>query len=389
MQLCEKVLPSLTGAFDVGSLTQENALTILAAELLATLAEHGCEPLPNGFVSTVMPRLNRFLLESTEEELLKAATRAAKYILIHDHKQLFEWHSADGKGGLEVVLIIIDRLLGPTVDDNAASEVGGLAAELVEKAGAERLGPYLMQLLRAVAIRVDSAKQAQFIQSLILVFARLSLVSAREVVDFLAQVEVGQKTGLEVVMGKWLENSVNFAGYDEIRQNVIALSKLYNLSDPRLGQIQVQGDLIIPESNRIMTRSQTRNNPDKYTMVPADVKILKVLVEELHSASGGLRAIDAAAAAAAAQVAEEILHDDDEWEDDPNELDLTAPSTKKELMAYADAEPGAMGASRERDDETQAYLVQFFREAAASVPNFQQHYNALSAGEQEKLRSLS
>jgi hypothetical protein len=139
-------------------------------------------------------------------------------MLSHDHKQMFEWHDESGKGGLEAVLVIIDRLLGPTVEENAGAEVGGLAAELVEKAGSDRLGPFLMQLLSAVAIRLSTASRAQFIQSLILVFARLSLVSAREVVDFLAQVQVGLENGLQVVIAKWLENSVNFAGYDEIRQ---------------------------------------------------------------------------------------------------------------------------------------------------------------------------
>ena len=55
-------------------------------------------------------------------------------------------------------------------------------------------------------------------------------------------------------------------------------------------------------------------------------------------------------------------------------------------MAYAEAEPGAYGASRERDDETQTYLAQFFRDAAAANPAFGEHFNALSAEEQEKLR---
>jgi hypothetical protein len=202
----------------MGVLTEENALTNLASELLAILTKHGRDPLPAGFVGTAMPKLNNILLNSTDGELLQSATLAVKHILIHDSKQLFEWHDDAGKGGLGVVLVIIDRLLGPAVDDHAASEVGGLAAEIVEKAGSERLGPYLQQLLSAVAIRLGSATQAQFIQSLILVFARLSLISAKEVVDFLAQVQVGSENGLQVVMAKWLENSVNFVGYDEIRQ---------------------------------------------------------------------------------------------------------------------------------------------------------------------------
>jgi hypothetical protein len=217
--LSHKVLPMLIGAFRVGDPSEENALLNLAADLLAILTRFGTEPLPAGFVSTVMPKMTQILLQSNDEELLKSCTAAVRNILVHDHQQLFEWHDeTTQKSGLEVVLLIIDRLLGPSVEDNAGAEVGGLAAELVEKAGAEKLGPYLMQLLRAVAIRLGSATQAQFIQSLILVFARLALVSANEVVEFLAQVQVGNDNGLNVVITKWLENSVNFAGYDEIRQ---------------------------------------------------------------------------------------------------------------------------------------------------------------------------
>jgi hypothetical protein len=104
------------------------------------------------------------------------------------------------------------------MEDNAASEVGGLAAELVEKAGQERLGPYLDQLLKAVASRLASAEAAPFIQSLILVFARLALVGAQDVVEFLSRIDVNGQNGLLVVLSKWLENSINFAGYDEIRQ---------------------------------------------------------------------------------------------------------------------------------------------------------------------------
>ena len=221
--LASKVIPSLTGAFDMATLTEENALANLAADLLAVLAASGTSPMPPGFVVSVMPRLNRLLLGSTDDELLKSATSAVKHMLSNDPEQLFNFQDQSGKGGLEVVLIIIDRLLGSTVDDNGAAEVGGLAAEVVEKAGSERLGPYLMQLLQAVAARLATATKAQFIQSLILVFARLSLISAPDVVGFLADVQVGGQSGLEVVLSKWLENSVNFAGYDDIRQKSVLL----------------------------------------------------------------------------------------------------------------------------------------------------------------------
>jgi hypothetical protein len=162
-------------------------------------------------------------MNTVEGEILRPGVEAMKFMFMHDHQQMFAWHDETGKSGLEVALIIIDRLLAPTIEDNAASEVGGLAAELVEKAGHERLGPFLPQLLQAVASRLATAEAAPFIQSLILVFARLSLVGAHDVVEFLAQIQIGGQSGLQVVMSKWLENSINFAGYDEIRQKCALL----------------------------------------------------------------------------------------------------------------------------------------------------------------------
>jgi hypothetical protein len=231
VNLCAKVLPSLTAAFDVGNLTEENALTNLAAELLGVLAEYGPEPLPPGFVAATMPKLTRLLLGASDEELLKAATIAVKNIISHDHQQLFEWRDDTGKAGLEVILLIISRLLS-SASDHAAGEVGALAAEVVEKAGHERLGPYLEELLRSVASRLATAEQAQFIQSLTLVFARLSLNHASEVVDFLARQNINGQNGLQVVMAKWLENSINFAGYDEIRQKYVFHMQVQALSSP-------------------------------------------------------------------------------------------------------------------------------------------------------------
>lgn len=233
--LCAKALPMLIGAFDVGNMTNDEPLvevsgrslvvrTIanvslqLAADLLAILTQNGSEPLPPGYVAACLPKLNRLLMATTEGGILRPGAEALKFMLMHDHQQVFAWQDESNRSGLEVCLIIIDKLLGPSIEDNAASEVGGLAAELVEKAGQERLGPYLEQLLRAVASRLATAEAAPFIQSLILVFARLSLVGAHDVVEFLAQIEINGKNGLQVVLSKWLENSISFVGYDEIRQ---------------------------------------------------------------------------------------------------------------------------------------------------------------------------
>jgi len=65
--------------------------------------------------------------------VLQAGCEAFKEIVKHDIKQFLEWHDGNGKSALEVSLIIIDRLLRPEIAESSALEVGGLAAEIVEK----------------------------------------------------------------------------------------------------------------------------------------------------------------------------------------------------------------------------------------------------------------
>jgi hypothetical protein len=389
VRLCAKTIPSLTGAFDVANMTQESALTNLAAELVSALAEFGLAPLPEGFVSAVMPKLNRVLLEATDAELVRPATLAVQHMLARDPDQFLAWKDAAGTGAVEVTLTIINRLLNsPDVEDNAAAEVGGLASELVSKAGSEKLGPYLLPLLQAVAMRLASAEKAPFIQSLIMVFADLSVSAPKEVIDFLSQVNINGENGLNVVLAKWLENSINFAGYAEIRQNVTALSTLYSLRDPRIQQIGVKGDLIQEHTGRIKTRSQAKLNPDTWTVIPANLKILKILVEEVSSASTN-RFADPATAAAALE-SEGSEDEGDEWEDvgangGGGTLDLGLGLTKQQLMAYE--ENDSPTSSRQRDDETAEYLTNWFR-AESQKPGFQEMYSLLSDQERAKLQAI-
>lgn len=118
--------------------------------------------------------------------------------------------------------------------------------------------------------------------------------------------------------------------------------------------------------------------PDKYTSVPAPLKILKVLIVELQSASGA--PLDASAAA---ELAEEGS-DDGDWEDEPNPfIDLGTGFSKEQLMAFAADDGPASG--RQRDDETQGFLIEFFKRAA-TTPEFPEEFNQLTEEEKQRLR---
>lgn len=181
--------------------------------------------------------------------------------------------------------------------------------------------------------------------------------------------------------------------------SVIALSKLYSLNDERVAQIMVKGDLIIPESSRIMTRSKTKKSkttllqetfqrsltesvdPDRYTIIPAPLKIIKVLIEELLSASG--RQPEASASA----TFEDADDGEDGWEDLNPVLDLGLGGTKEELMEWSE---GMGKFTRQPDDETQTYLIEFFLKAMQqNSAEFSALYPSLTQEEKNKLQEVA
>jgi hypothetical protein len=124
-------------------------------------------------------------------------------------------------------------------------------------------------------------------------------------------------------------------------------------------------------------------DPDRYTIIPASLKIVKVLIEELLSASGQQAAANAAAAAVASASFEDE-NDEEGWEDDDDTLDLSLGTTKHDLMSFIE------GGQRQRDDETQKYLTEFFmRCAQENTANFQEWYNMLTEEEKAKLNEVA
>lgn len=129
-------------------------------------------------------------------------------------------------------------------------------------------------------------------------------------------------------------------------------------------------------------------DPDQFTIIPASLKILKVLVEELLSASGVHGAANAAAAIAAADFVDADEDDgDDGWEDERSDtLDLASAGTKADLMGWAES----LGGQRQRDDETQTYLTEFFiRAAREDIAGFRNWFEMLTEDEKKKLHELA
>ncbi len=59
-------------------------------------------------------------MTSEEGEILRPGAESVKYMLMHDHHQVFGWQDETGRSGLEVCLHIIDRLLDTMIENTEA-----------------------------------------------------------------------------------------------------------------------------------------------------------------------------------------------------------------------------------------------------------------------------
>ncbi|MCJ1476763.1 hypothetical protein MMC13_005432 [Lambiella insularis] len=366
-RLCSRVLPPLLGVLECVPTTKDeledkSAPLEMALNLIKILAAMAVDKLPAGFIEITMPPIFNLVFQHVDDFFLyQVATLALKEMVHNDHITVFNWvDPVTHKDGLAMLLSVTAHLLDPNVDDVAAAEVGDLAVEIVEKAGAERLGESMHGLLHALAARLDTAEHISLIQSLVMVFARLSLMNALEVINFLKQITVGpaNNNGLAVVAAKWLENCAHFAGFDAIRQSVTALVTIYGLHDPHFTTIPLRGDLIVDPatSSRIKTRSMSKAQPDRYTSISAELKLVKVLVNELVVPLAG-----------------------------PVPAGNRRFSTGSDTSWSTESDASPDLSPIKADDETQTYLVEFFAAVGADA-HFQQLFAQLTEEEKTCLR---
>ncbi|RKP07583.1 armadillo-type protein, partial [Thamnocephalis sphaerospora] len=253
-----------------------------AIELLTQVAKASPSSFGAERLGQVFPLLLDTLMATHDHDLLQSGEQCLTQIVRWDCNFIAQWTDVSGRSGLERVLEYAAKLLDPQMSESAGATVGSLITCLVQKTG-DRIQSSLPVLLNAVIVRLAASQTATQIQSLVMVFAELLRSQPAITIEFLCSTAVGNDTGMQVLLNKWCDNHTCFHGYFAIKLSIYALSLLLTNIDQRIMSVQLKGDLIISTDERIVTRSRSRSNPDQYTMVPAPVKILKLLLAEMPS----------------------------------------------------------------------------------------------------------
>ncbi|KAG8898465.1 hypothetical protein FRC00_002797 [Tulasnella sp. 408] len=328
-------LPSLATA--ITQATQDQAWVVTSAIDLATSLMRGAPKgqLGDGFFNLLGPALFTSLLNTEDREVIQNGIECLTLVIRKGCDQLLAFAMPQtGESGLTLLLKLVSSLLTPATSESEAGGlfVGDMLVHLLKNAGkAPELQPVIPDLITALVRRMETAKTATFMQSLIIPVAYLIHTQRDDVLNLLDSLTVGSTTGLTVFANAWCENSETFQGAWATKLNhydAVPYQTEYTLQPPVF--------LI----------------PTEYEMIPFHVKVLKLLVSELQQS--GENALLAAQGKAVDKDLDVDAEDEDaaDWEE---EEDLFQGLKQEELGFLSEFIDAAAGeddkAPAQGDDE--------------------------------------
>ncbi|KAG0356145.1 hypothetical protein BG005_004912 [Podila minutissima] len=380
-----RAMPTLVNL--ISNENPDKPMVASAVDLLKCLVNGAANPLPLNYVAQFFHNLMSVLLTTDDRDILQSGQECLTIVIQKGIHQVAAWQdAASGKTGLELIIQFIAKLLDPSQTESAALYVGDMISKLVMKGG-DLVTPILPDLLNAVAQRLADAQLASFIQPLVMVFAQLCLNQHSVVINFLSGITISGRNGLDIVLSAWLANHADFQGLYNQKVSAVALTKVYMSADPRVYAVQVNGDLIVSKSSRIVTRSRAKNTPDQYTITTVPVKIIRLLATDLTN-----KIEEEEDQAAESDYDDEDGEDD--WEDeDDGKGKFSMMSDMLDRFDFDEDEEDVVDPDILADPVYQMnmkdYLIQFFRECVKqNSPAFAQSVSELSDVEKSTLSNL-
>lgn len=336
---------------------------------------------PQEVFSYIFPILKDLILRTNDDQILQNGGEVFNNLLQKASKFFLEYTDPETKqSGMDLLLEVAAKFLSPELSDSAAMNCGLIVISLFENFLAYLTNDFFLSLLEATVRRLVVAKEVVTIENLIMVFCKLILnTSPEELVSVLTNMHLTDangetKSGLQLVLPIWFSSFEVTRGFEKIKQNILALGKIFSLNDERVSTMIVDGELIPYDGDMIVTRSMAKTMPTKYTQIPASLKILSLLAGEL-----GFQCQQPDPTDYLPENAEEDEEGEGggEWEDMD---DIGVPNYEK-LKSYVDSDDeGDEGT----DQGIKEMLVQFFRECTVkNLGNFQSYYDMLTDEEKK------
>lgn len=385
LTVCEKSLPSLLQIVKNHANGAYSPDLDLSLELLGVIIQ--CcpiSPFPLNVFEYAFPTVKNLLLVSDDNQILQSGGEVFNNLITKASQSFLAYEDPEsGKSGVDLILEIVSKFLSPTLSDSAAMNTGLIVHSLIQQFESYLSTEFMTQILEATVKRLVIAKEVVTVENLIQVFCYLVLKAPQDMVNFLyVNIKITSPTdlrmesnGLEIILPIWFDSFEVTRGYEKIKQNALALAKIYSLGDPRVESLIVNGDIIPYDEDMIITRSMAQNMPDQYTRISASLKILKLLAGELIFQSQQPDAND--------YLPENTAQDDgdENWEDMD---DIGVPSYDK-LKSYVDSDDeGSEYDEQNGDQGLKDLLTQFFKECMTkNLGHFDKFYESMNDEEKK------
>lgn len=260
-------LPELLATISLSSGKYTSQLS-LALLLLTSFLNHAPDSIiPESVFTLVNPVVTELMGKTSDDQILQYGSDTFISLLNHAPKvELLD---------IPTVLQVLGKFLDPELSDSAAMNVGSLVISVIEKFK-DHLGEILPQILKAMTERLLKAKELTTVEDLLSVVCYMVDLDVVQTLTFL------QSLGsLRDTLQTWFSNFTTLRGPSKIRENVIALTKIYE-SGYDFGELRVDGDeLVNADPNVIITRSMRAKLQHVQISVPC--KIVKLLTFELQT----------------------------------------------------------------------------------------------------------
>lgn len=388
LQVCQKLIPFLLEIINKSleaTAVEYTPELYLALELLGYIigaspnvpGQDSSDSFPSEVFTYTFPVLKEMILRTNDDQILQNGGEVFNNLLQKASKFFMEWTDpATKQSGLQVLLEVASKFLSPELSDSAAMNCGLIVISLFEKFQPYLDSDFFLQLLQATVRRLMIAKEVVTIENLIMVFCKLVLnTSPEQLIEALTSVTIEGsdgvvKDGFALVLPIWFNSFEVTRGFEKIKQNILALGKIFSINDERVANMVVDGDLIPYDGDLIITRSMAKSMPEKYTQIPAPLKIIKLLAAELGFQCQQPDPND--------YLPENDANGEDDGDGDWEDMDDIGVPNFDKLKSYVDSDDE----DYHEDDADQGIkdmLVQFFKECTSkNLGNFQVYYDMLS-----------
>lgn len=205
------------------------------------------------------------LKSNTPQSVIKASVCLKCYAL-YIPKEL------EARGCINSFFEVMDRLLDPTQPEIHSTYIGNIVMVVTEQIQRNKAG--MTELSRRLLARLSKSSLPSTIQGISLFFSRCIIRDLDSTLEMICSIRVKNKSGLKILLDRWLLHQPKFIGRLTKATTYIALSRLFLSSSPLLSSLLVLG-----------------YDPSHTSASPEVALPLKILSTVLRALSNELRAV--------------------------------------------------------------------------------------------------